>query len=583
MPIGLYHKTIKVLSQKQQQLFFVNTFLGLFIALLDISTISVLLYSLHHVYQLQTNSTAANALQWLLNLTDNNIQLYSIAVLSIVFALLLIKNTVALFIYKKHLQFISSVATGFAQQQLNSFFLQPFSNHIETTTGEQIRNTGNLTIEFAQHLVLGFMNIISDSIFLLIAVGGILIYSPTLFALLIITLLPCFLIIQFVSKNKLHQIRKNIKKEHGTALQYLIEAINNYVETKIYQGEKFFINRYTQQQQSINNNLSKLLLMQAIPSRVFELCIVISSMVFFMYQQSLHQLNSSSLLAIGVFIAASLKVVGSFTKIIANISQAKTYSFTLTELEKIQPQTLSINTISNIEVNNNIQVNNLSHYFSNKTPVLNNVQLQFKVGAITGICGASGSGKSTLLNTLTGLIPLQKGKILVDNKTVDFDTQLHSWQQQIAFVKQSFFLIQASIATNITLSENILDENKLDDAIEQSGLTNFIQQQTNGVHTIVQDNGKNISGGEKQRIAIARALYHNRNILILDESLNELDAENVQLIVQQLKQIAAGGKCIIIVSHQPHVLKECDFLYQLTNGNIVQQNLTAKEPHLVYA
>lgn len=568
MPIHIYHRTIKVLSQKQQRLFFMNTFLGLFIALLDISTISVLLYSLHHVYQLQTNSTGANALQWLLNLTNSNIQLYSIAVLSIVFALLLIKNAVALFIYKKHLQFISSVATGFAQQQLNSYFLQPFSNHVETTTGEQIRNTGNLTIEFAQHLVLGFMNIISDSIFLLIAVGVILIYSPTLFALLIITLIPCFLIIQFVSKKKLHHVRKNIKKEHGIGLQYLIEAINNYVETKIYQSEKFFISRFTQQQQSINNNLSRLLLMQAIPNRVFELCIVISSMVFFMYQQSLHQLNSSSLLAIGVFIAASLKVVGSFTKIIANISQAKTYSFTLAELEKIQPQTLSTNARSNWEPKNNIQVNNLSHHFTNKIPVLNNVQLQFNVGAITGICGASGSGKSTLLNILTGLIPLQNGNILVDDKPLGFDTELSSWQQQIAFVKQSFFLIQASIATNITLSENAFDEDKLDDAIEQSGLTNFIQQQANGVHTIIQDNGKNISGGEKQRIAIARALYHNRSILILDESLNELDAQNIQLIIQQLKQIAKGGKCIIIVSHQPHVLRECDCLYYLNNGKV---------------
>jgi ABC-type bacteriocin/lantibiotic exporter with double-glycine peptidase domain len=572
MPIDLYHRTIKVLSQKQQRLFFVNTFLGLFIALLDISTISVLLYSLHHVYQLQTNITAANALQWLLNLTNYNIQLYSIAVLSVVFAVLLIKNAVALFIYKKHLQFISSVATGFAQQQLNGYFLQPFSNHVETTTGEQIRNTGNLTIEFAQHLVLGFMNIISDCIFLFIAIVGIFIYSPTLFALLIITLLPCFLVIQFFSKKKLQHIRQNIKKEHGIGLQYLIEAISNYVEAKIYNTENFFVTRYTQQQKSINNNLSQLLFMQAIPNRIFELCIVISSMVFFMYQQSLHQLNSSSLLVIGIFIAASLKVVGAFTKIIANISQAKTYSFTLTELEKIQISVSETGASKTIAMKSNVQIKNLTYCFSNRIPVLNNVQLQFKVGAITGIYGASGSGKSTLLHLLTGLIPSQVN-ILVDNKPVDFDTQLNSWQQQIAFVKQSFFLIQASIATNITLSENAFDENKLNDAIEQSGLTNFIQQQNNGVQTIVQDNGKNISGGEKQRIAIARALYHNRNILILDESLNELDAQNIQRIIQQLKQIAAKGKYIIIVSHQPHVLKECDCLYYLNNGEVNETTL----------
>ena len=181
--------------------------------------------------------------------------------------------------------------------------------------------------------------------------------------------------------------------------------------------------------------------------------------------------------------------------------------------------------------------------------------------------GKSGSGKSTLINIICGFLIPQKGKILIDQNLMS-ENNLFYWQKNISIVDQQTFLFNDSIENNITLvsSGELINQDRLNDAINKSQLNEFISGLEQGVKTIINQDSTNLSGGEKQRLSIARALYRNRKILILDEPTSALDKENSQKVINIIKNLE--NITTIIITHDKEILSICDKKYLLENKKI---------------
>ena len=200
-------------------------------------------------------------------------------------------------------------------------------------------------------------------------------------------------------------------------------------------------------------------------------------------------------------------------------------------------------------------------------------KLKIIPGEIIGIVGQTGSGKSTLIDILMGLLEPSKGSIMIDNKNLYFSNDqnfINSWRKSIGHVPQDIFLIDGSFIENIALGEKLteIDLKEVYEAASRAKISNFIKKTKYGFDTKVGERGINISGGQKQRLGIARALYKNPKILVLDEATSALDRETE---IEVLSSITGSDNdlTIIMVAHRLSTLSNCDKIISIKNGELI--------------
>ena len=196
--------------------------------------------------------------------------------------------------------------------------------------------------------------------------------------------------------------------------------------------------------------------------------------------------------------------------------------------------------------------------------------MTIKKGNFIGIIGETGSGKSTLINLFTGLLRPSKGKIEVDE--LNIFSNLSEWHKKIGYVPQSIYLTDDTVRKNIAfgLRENDIDDDLIKQAVEKASLSEFLKNLPNGLDTIVGENGIRISGGQQQRIGIARALYRNPEILILDEATSSLDNLTEKKIMDSI-HFLKREKTLIIVTHRLSTVNKCDKIFFIRKGKIIKQ------------
>ena len=186
--------------------------------------------------------------------------------------------------------------------------------------------------------------------------------------------------------------------------------------------------------------------------------------------------------------------------------------------------------------------------------------------------GSSGSGKSTFIDVLTGLLRPNKGEVLVDEQNIYLN--LKSWRKKLGYVPQNIYLLDDTIKNNIAfgIQEHLIDQKLINEALNKAGLNKFIKELPNGVETNVGERGTKLSGGQAQRIALARALYNKPSVLILDEATNSLDINKENQILETIKT-NLKDITVIIVSHRENTVKICDKVYKISDGILKEINL----------
>ena len=216
-----------------------------------------------------------------------------------------------------------------------------------------------------------------------------------------------------------------------------------------------------------------------------------------------------------------------------------------------------------------LKVEDLKVYFPIKkqfVKAVDGITIDLKKGETIGLIGSSGSGKSTFVDILIGLLTPSSGNILVDGKIIN--KSIISWQKKIGYISQDIHLIDDSIINNISLGieEHEINLERINSVINSAQLESFINKLPKGIETHVGDKGVQISGGQKQRIGLARALYHNPEILILDEATSSLDNETETEVMKAI-ELLSENKTIIIIAHRYSTLSFCDRTFELINSN----------------
>ena len=323
--------------------------------------------------------------------------------------------------------------------------------------------------------------------------------------------------------------------------------------------------------------------MSQVPRYAMELVAFGSVIFLILYLLAAHDGDLGTILPVlSVYALAGFKMLPAFQQVYTSISQIRG---NLAAFEALQGD-LRASAIDNPESaskpiessrehwtpKESIRLENvLFSYPGKEEPAVKGLNLDIPVNKVIGLVGASGSGKSTAIDLLLGLIEPQQGRLLIDGEPLTVSRR-RVWQNSLGFVPQSIFLADNSIRENIGfgLPQEAIDEQKVRRAATLAHLDELLSELPDGLNTRVGERGVQLSGGQRQRIGIARALYHDADILILDEATSALDGITEKLIMDAIHDFS-GKKTIIMIAHRLATVKQCDTIFLLANGEVVDQ------------
>jgi ATP-binding cassette, subfamily B, bacterial PglK len=479
---------------------------------------------------------------------------------------------------------------------LKTYLSLPYTFHLSTNSASLIQSIIKESEQFTYAVSLPFFGSIAN-IFVLIVLILLLVKTDLVATVSIVGTLLVVFIPFHRFRHKLAQWGKEGVDANTEMLRITNHALGGLKETRVIGCEGYFINRMKTQVDKFAKVATLYHVFQSLPRITIE-SLLITFVVGFVCLSLLFGQRSENLISIlGVFGIASVRLLPSASQFLSNMGTLRNFEPTLDKLylelkELEKPEVISYskfygNTIINNPLKNSGNLKHLHpcplpfeekivfnkinyHYPQTPEDSLKNISLTINKGESIALIGKSGAGKTTLVDVFLGLLIPQSGDIQVDGLSV-YGGNLRSWQNLIGYIPQSIFLMDDTIERNIAFGvlDSYIDPQRLKQAIKLAQLSELVEQLPNGIQTLVGEHGVRLSGGQRQRIGIARALYHEREILVLDEATSALDNETENLIGQSIQELSKI-KTMIIIAHRLTTVKHCDRIYVMEKGTIVR-------------
>lgn len=494
---------------------------------------------------------------------------FLLSLIGLIVIFFVIKNLIAVYVQKKSNDLAVEVVHHFTEKSFYHLISKPYESFVGKGTSELFNKIHFHSLYFSTGIVLPFVSLFGEFIVLLFIVTLILIFNPTLFLVIVIITAPAFYIINSITKKKIYELGEQSKILREDTISSLNFELNGIVDIKLNQSSVFFINDFLKKQQPLVKNDLRSIFYQSIPARANEIVVLVAVICLVIYGYFFSDNPAGLRTLAAVFVLSVFRLVPALNRMLVAAMKLKMYQH-IVDFFNFETQDPVLAKNHHVDFNKELQVSQISyHYKDSETPLLSNISFSIRPGEKIGIRGASGSGKSTLMKIIAGLIKSQEGNIIIDGVKLNNDN-INSWWTQIGFVHQNPFVFNKSLHENITLSREF-DAEKLQKVIQESGLSEFVKQLPQGINSIIGENGSKISEGQKQRIAIARALYKNAKLLIFDEATSALDEETECIIKESIEQINHKNVAIIIVAHQSKIINICNTKYRIQNYQLIKE------------
>ena len=560
-------KIYYLLSNKEKHLVCFIIILSTFNMILDLFSIGILIPLFASLtQQLEFNNEFFNFILGFLNYDLFKKTQY---VVLIIFLIFLFKNFIILLL--KWLE--NDLAYNFLQKNsknlLNFYINKNYFFHLKTNSAELIKNVQSECNLVSFSVLKPFLSLIS----LLMSVITILLFLTainfkiTLITILFLTIIGIFF--STVTKKILRQLGKERNIYSGVVIKILQQIFSNIREIIISNKKTYFLDNFDNNNFRVLQSGLKSNFIYSIPRSLIEVSAVLLMGMVILYLNTSKVSFSETMLTLTTFVVGASRLMPGLSNIISNISTL-TYNFNAIDIfnknffkflekkkEKKYQNQISFNKIQFRKIN--------FKYPGKSNNVISNLNLDLKYNDKVGIIGESGSGKSTLVNLLIGLLKFNEGEILLDGKKI---RKLgDNWYDIISYVPQNVLTIDENLKDNIILGDKKVNRIHLSKIMKVLKLNDLQKYYYNS--KTIGERGSRVSGGQNQRIGLARALYKKSKILILDESLNSIDLKLRDTILDNILEIYKD-KLVILVSHQLDVINKFNVILKLQNGKVVK-------------
>ena len=476
------------------------------------------------------------------------------------------------------------------ERLLKAYLAADYTFHLQRNTSSILQILLVETGHFSNSILIPILVSISNATVLLFLLGLLAWTSlPATIAVLGIILLA------FLISNLFKDSMSRWNQEGSAAQNLLIQAINHSMggikETKVIGCESYFEKQIAQYAKTYANSMGSVLVFGNLPRILIEAFLITFLIGFTSISLFSGQEPQKLISVLSVFAIASIRMLPAASALVGAIATVRSFQYIVDKLyldlkeaegEKKAPlATVRVHRNDNVakslepsqralDFSHQITLDQVSYtYPGAANPSVQNISLVVEKGQAIALIGKSGAGKTTLVDIILGLLQPQSGDIEVDGISVYKD--LRQWQNLIGYIPQSIFLMDDTAERNIAFGvpDGQINATRLRKAIEAAQLSQLISELPDGLQTKLGERGVRLSGGQRQRIGIARALYHEREILVLDEATAALDNETEQLVNDSIKALS-GTKTLIIIAHRLSTVEHCDRIYQMEKGTIVK-------------
>ncbi len=488
-----------------------------------------------------------------------------------------LKFFVLRYLILKQNEFSHKLFTDISRKFFKNYLYKNFIFHIKNNSSKLIRNIQGEANLFSFGVVFPLVRFFTELIvFISICIVLIIFNTKTS----ILTIIFFSLVGFFLLKRTTYKLKYwgNVRQFHSSqTLRHLQQGFKSIREIIINGLENIFLEKFHYHNlENAKAGKNKDTITQ-MPRLILELIGISTFIILILFLLSSGQNISEVFVIVGVFFFASIRLLPAVSKIVQSVQAIK---FNSTVIDLVYDELLDFkNNKDNRDQNikntgkfnfDNISFNKVEFSYSNTNKkILNNVNINIKKGEKIGIIGKTGSGKSTFINLFCGLLNCDTGKIEINNKNIN--EILTQWQNIIGYVPQSVSIIDESILFNITLENDVkkIDLNKVEEVLKIVELHDHIYNMPNNVYELAGENGVNLSGGQCQRLGIARAIYRDPSIIILDEATSSLDEETENLILEKLFK-NVDKKTIISISHRKSSLKNYDKIIEFKDNQLIE-------------
>ncbi|MEO1903425.1 MAG: ABC transporter ATP-binding protein [Alcanivorax sp.] len=465
----------------------------------------------------------------------------------------------------------------------NHYMHQPWLFHAGGSSSQLTNQIAQECQRITNSIINPLMQMNAKLVMALMMAVAIFIYNPLVALVGLSIFVVAYLLLYRTVRRRLVRNGKTITQAQRARFKLMGEGFGGIKDALLLGRQEVFTDRFSKASDDFAHAQGNSAALGQVPRYAMELVAFGSVIFLILYLLAAHQGDLGTILPVlSVYALAGFKMLPAFQQVYTSISLIRGNLAAFEALrDDLRASALPSSSSDEDQLrsrkerwkaNRSIRLDNIQFTYPGKqAPALKGVDIEIPVNKVIGLVGATGSGKSTAIDLLLGLIEPQQGELLIDDEPVTAQRR-RAWQNSLGFVPQSIFLADSSIRENIGfgLPPEAIDDQRAKHAASMAHLDELLAELPEGLNTRVGERGVQLSGGQRQRIGIARALYHDADVLILDEATSALDGITEKLIMDAIHDFS-GKKTIIMIAHRLATVKQCDTIFLLANGEVVDQ------------
>lgn len=504
---------------------------------------------------------------------------YFLAALSVAIILVYIIKNLYLIIEKSYIyRFSYNTQMKLSTRLLNTYMKEPYTFHLNKNIAELQRSLQEDTSKFMQ-VILYSLELVAELAVCLVLVIYLLSVSKSITVIVLGLLTVCVGSFLLLTRKYSRRLGQDNQGYQGKIFQWMNQALGGIKEIKILEREEFFTKEYRRYYEKFARGLRIARTISILPKYAVEAVAISGLLVGIIVKVLFGEADMTYYISqLTVFAVAAFRLMPSVGRI---NEHATNTLYALPSVDLIYHDLVEIEDYIEKQDNErkedwnlqkSIDVKNVTYYYPDtEEPVIDDASLTIAKGKTVAFIGASGAGKTTMVDIILGLLTPQKGTVMADH--INVHEKPKTFHAQIGYIPQVIYLSDDTIRNNIAfgVKQEDIDEQAVQQAMEKAQLTEFVESLPQGLDTIVGDRGVRLSGGQRQRIGIARALYHDPEILVLDEATSALDNDTEAAVMEAVENLQ-GTKTMIIIAHRLTTIRNVDVIYEVGDGKVIEKS-----------
>lgn len=502
---------------------------------------------------------------------------FSLFIMFALIAVYVLKNVFLYIQQKLTLAFVYTNQFRTSERMMRNYMLRDYEFYLNADTAVVQRNiTSDVNNMYA--LILNLLQLLSDGFISLFVISYCFVTNGTVTLLLAGVLLLLMIVIKQVLKPIMYKSGKDNQDYYSGLFKWISQIVQGIKEVKITCSEKYFVDQYRKCGKGYVEAVQKYSLLSSVPKLLIE-TVCVATMVGYMIVQALMGVPAEEMAnALTTIAAAAIVLLPCVSRINNQINNIAYFEpFLMGVSDNLQDEISNQKTnmafaekdAEKLPISREITLQDITYAYPDTDKlILDHAGMTIPVGASVGIVGTSGSGKSTTVDLLLGLLKAGEGTISSDNQ--DIMPNYRGWLKNVGYIPQMIFMLDDTILKNVAfgIPEEKIQMDRVWEVLKEAQLDEFVRSLPEGLETSIGERGIRLSGGQRQRIGIARALYHNPEVLILDEATSALDNDTETAIMDSINRFQ-GKKTLIIIAHRLQTIEKCDMIYRVQDGKIV--------------